>query len=84
MKKKKGLKKREFKLENYFKKYSYDVNRVVGLNPFDFHDAFLLENGVLGKIDFKDIKKEHLLASYIPSKNVITHEIELQKIYYRK
>jgi len=84
MKKKKGLKKKEFKLENYFKKYSYDVNRVVGLDPFDFNDVFILENGVLGKIDFKDIKKEHLLATYIPTRNVITHEIRVAKNLLQK
>ena len=67
------------KLEKYFKKYSYNVNKVVGVDPFDFDNLLLLENGVLSEISKKEIKQEYLIASYIPNRDVITYELTIQK-----
>jgi cell division protein FtsB len=66
-------------IEKHFKKYSYDLGKIVGINPFNFDDKYLLENGILSKINTKDVKQEHLLATYIPNKNVITYEFKLAK-----
>jgi len=73
------MKKVEFNLEKYFKKYSYDTNKVVGIDPSDFDNNYILENGILSKIPKKEIKKEHLLATYIPNNIVITYEFKIQK-----
>ena len=66
-------------VEKYFKKYSYDINKIVGIDPFDFNNKFLLENGILSKVDDKDIKKEYLISSYIPNKYVISYEFSIAK-----
>jgi len=73
------MKKLDLNLEKFFKKYSYNVNKVVGIDPFDFGNIYLLEDGVLSRIKLKDIKQEHIVSSYIPNKNVITYELKLQK-----
>ena len=66
-------------LEKYFKKHSYDTNKVVGIDPFDFNNKFLLENGVLSQIKDKNIKKEYLISTYIPNKQVISYEFPIAK-----
>ena len=65
--------------ETYLKKYSYDTNKIIGFNPSDFNEVYLLENGVLSKSTSKDIKSEYLLSTYIPNEYVITYEFKLQK-----
>jgi len=71
------MKKNNF--EKYFKKYSYDINKIVGINPFNFDEIYLLEDRKISKITSKDIKDEYLISSYIPNKNVITYEFKIQK-----
>jgi len=67
-------------LEKYFRKYSYDTNKVVGIDPFDFNNKFLLENGILSQVvSDKEIKKEHLISSYIPNKYIISYEFPIAK-----
>jgi len=66
-------------IDKFLKKYSYDTNKVVGIDPFDFDNRYLLENGVLQKIKPKDLKQEYLLSSYIPNDKVITYELKLPK-----
>ena len=70
---------KNIKLEKYFKKYSYDTNKVVGIDPFDFNNKFLLDNGILSTINDKEIKKEYLISSYIPNKYVISYEFPIAK-----
>jgi len=67
------------KFEKYFKKYSYNINKIVGINPFNFDELYSLENRKLSKITKKDVKQEHLISTYIPNKNVITYEFKIQK-----
>jgi len=67
------------KFEKYFKKYSYNINKIVGVNPFDFNELYSLEDRRLSKIRKKNVKQEHLISTYIPNKNVITYEFKIQK-----
>ena len=67
------------KFEKYFKKYSYNINKIVGINPFNFDELYSLENRKLSKITKKDVKQEHLISTYIPNKEVITYEVKIQK-----
>ena len=63
----------------YFKKYSYDVDKVVGIDPLDFSNNFLIEDGVIKKISPKNIKEEYLISTHIPIKNVIIYELQIPK-----
>jgi len=73
------LPKKSNKLKKYLKKYSYNINKVIGVDPFDFNNTFILENGVLSQVQIKEKRPEHLISTYIPNKNVITYELKLQK-----
>jgi len=69
----------KIKVNEILKKYSYDLDKIVGVDPIDFDKLYLLDNGILSEIDSQNIEKEHLISSYIPNKNVITYEFKLQK-----
>jgi len=66
-------------LEKYTKEYSYNLDKIVGINPFDFDTLYLLDNGKLSQITKKEMKEEYLLASYIPNKNILSYELKIQK-----
>ena len=65
--------------EKYTKEYSYDLNKIVGINPFDFDMMYLLDNGKLSQISKNDVKEEYLLSSFIPNKNILSYELKIQK-----
>ena len=72
----------KFDLEKYFKKYSYNVNKVIGIDPYDFTNMYRLEGNVLTKVGKKDVKSEYLLSTYLIStnnRNVMTYEFTIQK-----
>jgi len=66
-------------LEKYTKEYSYNLDKIVGINPFDFDTLYLLDNGKLSQISKKEMREEYLLSSYIPNKNILSYELRIQK-----
>lgn len=73
------IKNKKFDLSKYIKRDSYNLNKVVGIDPSNFNDIYFLDNGVLSKISEKEIKKEYLLATFIPNKNIINYELSIPK-----
>jgi len=73
------IKNKKFDVSKYIKKYSYNLDKIVGINPSNFSEIYLLDNGVLSKISEKDIKKEYLLSTFIPNKNIINYELIIPK-----
>jgi cell division protein FtsB len=65
-------------LKKYLKKYSYNLDTVVGIDT-ESDELFLMNEGIISKITKKEVNPEHLLSSYIPNKNVITYEFKMQK-----
>jgi hypothetical protein len=62
------------------KKYSYDLNKVASIDPFNFNKVFILENNVIREKKFKEkISKETLISSYIPLRFIINYEINIPK-----
>ena len=39
---------------NEIKKYSYDINKIVAINPCEFNKVFILENNVIRKKSLKE------------------------------
>ena len=62
------------------KKYSYDPSKVVVIDPNDFDNIFIFEDKKIRKKDEKEtIKKEALISTYLPARNVISYELEIPK-----
>jgi len=61
------------------KKFSYDLDKLVAINPYDFNDIIILEDKVLRKEDSNNIPKDALISTYIPAKYITTYEIQIAK-----
>jgi len=75
------------KMDKLLKKYSYNIDKIVGVDPFNFNNIYFLENGILKEGKQKSVNKEHLIATYIPNipeKDIITYEFKLQKNLFDK
>lgn len=61
-----------------FKKFSYDISKVVGVDPKDPENAYILENGKL-TYHKKSLKGSYLLTTYLEPKDVIPYSFEVEK-----
>ena len=73
------IKNKKFDLSKYIKRHSYNLDKIVGINPSNFSEIYFLDNGVLSQISEKEIKKEYLLSTFIPNKNIINYELTIPK-----
>ena len=66
-------------------KYSYDVDRVVGIDPTNLENRIILENGKLALFDSKKSLRGHfLLTTYLQTKDVIPYSFEMEKSLLEK
>jgi hypothetical protein len=62
------------------KKYSYDIDRVVGVDPTNLENRIILENGRLSEYSSKhSLRGDFLLTTYLQTKDVITYSFEMEK-----
>jgi hypothetical protein len=60
------------------KKYSYNLNKLAVIDPYDFNNIFLLENNILKTFSNKQkFSNDTLLSTYIPTKYITTYELVL-------
>jgi hypothetical protein len=62
------------------KKYSYNLNKLAVIDPYDFNNIFLLENNILKTFSNKQkFSNDTLLSTYIPTKYITTYEFVIPK-----
>ena len=62
------------------KKYSYDINKGVSIDPYNFENALIFEkNKIKLKEKSDEVSKEYLVSSYLPFNLFITYELHIPK-----
>ncbi|RUM57219.1 MAG: hypothetical protein DSY40_01080, partial [Nautilia sp.] len=62
------------------KKYSYDINKGVSIDPYNFENALIFEkNKIKLKENSDEVSKEYLISSYLPFNLFITYELHIPK-----
>jgi hypothetical protein len=66
--------------KQFIKKYSYDIDKVVGVDPTNFENRIVLENGKISSFNAKSsLRGDFLLTTYLQTKDVITYSFEMEK-----
>jgi hypothetical protein len=60
-------------------KYSYDLNKVIAIDPYNFERLVYLENDILKRIKPDEISKKSLISTYIPLNYITTYELTISK-----
>jgi hypothetical protein len=62
------------------KKYSYNLNKVASIDPFNFNEVFVLEDNIIREKKLKEkLSKDTLISTYIPLRFIINYEINIPK-----
>jgi len=74
----------KFNLEKFnflkkIKKFSYNLDKLVAIDPSDFDNIFILEDKIIKKIENNKIPKDALISTYIPTKYITTYELKVAK-----